>query len=213
MDEASSARYLPLLPLQTRPGLADNGANRNHPRAVSAELAHRPCRVYPRSKAHRHADPGSRADHGANSGGPMLNSLVRRIATHVAGRAADTLRGGGRGCRCPGWPSGRAQLAQLLGPNDKTRHRLVLDLDWRNRQVTEQIQSRRGRLAGEPSRASGYATWTMRRGDARCPIRPSRPQKWVGTRASLRIWVPGRTACTRALMYSVPRRRFRLTLH
>jgi hypothetical protein len=65
------------------------------------------------------------------------------------------------------------------GPDQKTQHRMVLNLDWRNRQVTGQVNPGPG--AATITRAEiDYTTWTMTV-EASLPDAAGRSQKWVGT--------------------------------
>lgn len=64
------------------------------------------------------------------------------------------------------------------GPDGKS-HRLVLNLDWRNRQVVGQANPGPG--AAAVTRADiDYTTWTMTV-EAMLPDASGRSQKWVGT--------------------------------
>jgi hypothetical protein len=109
----------------------------------------------------------------------MLNSPVRHIAT--------TRRGAGLLLLCVvvagaavaqvGHPAKGSWLG-YWGPDSKTRHRLVMNLDWRNRQVVGQFNP--GQDASPVTRADiDYATWTMSV-ETQLPDAAGRPQKWVG---------------------------------
>ena len=66
------------------------------------------------------------------------------------------------------------------GPDQKTQHRMVLNLDWRNRQVVGQVNP--GPAAANVTRADiDYATWTMTL-EATLPDAAGRGQKWGGHR-------------------------------
>lgn len=65
------------------------------------------------------------------------------------------------------------------GADQKSQHRMVLNLDWRNRQVVGQVNP--GASAANITRADiDYATWTMTV-EAMLPDASGRSQKWVGT--------------------------------
>jgi hypothetical protein len=65
------------------------------------------------------------------------------------------------------------------GPGEASQHRLVLNLDWRNRQVVGQANP--GPNAAAVTRADiDYATWTMTV-EAMLPDASGRGQKWIGT--------------------------------
>jgi hypothetical protein len=65
------------------------------------------------------------------------------------------------------------------GPDQKTRHRMILNLDWRNQQVVGQVNP--GPNAAPVTRADiDYTNWTMTL-EATLPDASGRGQKWVGT--------------------------------
>jgi len=65
------------------------------------------------------------------------------------------------------------------GPDQKIQHRMVLNLEWRNRQVVGQVNPGAG--AAPVTRADiDYGTWTMTV-EASLPDAAGRSQKWVGT--------------------------------
>jgi hypothetical protein len=65
------------------------------------------------------------------------------------------------------------------GPDQKSQQRMVLNLDWRNRQVVGQVNP--GPRAATVTRADiDYGTWTMTV-EASLPDAAGHSQKWVGT--------------------------------
>ena len=65
------------------------------------------------------------------------------------------------------------------GPDQKTRHRMILNLDWRDQKVVGQVNP--GPNAAQVTRADiDYANWTMTL-EATLPDASGRGQKWVGT--------------------------------
>jgi hypothetical protein len=65
------------------------------------------------------------------------------------------------------------------GPDDKTQHRLLLNLDWKTRAVSGQINP--GPNAANISRAEiDYTTWTMTI-EAMLPRADGHQEKWVAT--------------------------------
>lgn len=65
------------------------------------------------------------------------------------------------------------------GPDEKTSHRMIMNLDWRNRTVVGEINP--GPNAAKVTRADiDYSTWTMVL-ETNLPDAAGRSQKWVGT--------------------------------
>jgi len=142
----------------------------------------------------------------------MVNPLLRRIAT--------TRRGVGLLLLClvvagvavaqVGHPAKGSWLG-YWGPNDKTRHRLVLNLDWRNRQVVGQFNP--GPSASPVTRSDiDYATWTMTV-EAQLPDSAGRPQKWVGTGKLENLGSWTNRVYSGTYVFGAEKGTFKLTLH
>ena len=65
------------------------------------------------------------------------------------------------------------------GPDQKTQHRMILNLDWRDQKVVGQVNP--GPAAAPVTRADiDYSNWTMTL-EATLPDASGRAQEWVGT--------------------------------
>ncbi len=97
------------------------------------------------------------------------------------------------------------------GPDQKTRHRMVLSLDWRNRQVVGQVNP--GPDAAPVTRADiDYATWTMTL-EASLPDAAGRSQKWVGTGKLDNLGSWNNRVYSGTYVYGAEKGNFKLTLH
>lgn len=97
------------------------------------------------------------------------------------------------------------------GPDQKTRHRMVLDLDWRNRQVVGKVNP--GPTAAPVTRADiDYGTWTMTL-EASMPDASGRSQKWVGTGKLDNLGSWNNRVYSGTYVYGAEKGNFKLTLH
>lgn len=97
------------------------------------------------------------------------------------------------------------------GPDQKVQHRLVLNLDWRNRQVTGQVNP--GPHAAAVTRTDiDYSTWTMTL-ETELPDASGKPRKWVATGKleNLGSWTNRRYSGT--YVHGAETGTFLLTLH
>jgi hypothetical protein len=142
----------------------------------------------------------------------MLNSLLRRIATtrRGVGLLMLCLVVAGAAVAQVGHPAKGSWLG-YWGPNDKTRHRLVLNLDWRNRQIVGQFNPGPG--ASPVTRADiDYATWTMNV-ETQLPDAAGRPQKWVGTGKLENLGSWTNRVYSGTYVFGAEKGTFKLTLH
>ena len=97
------------------------------------------------------------------------------------------------------------------GPDTKTQHRMVLNLDWRNRQVVGQVNPGPG--AANVTRADiDYATWTMTM-EASLPDASGRIQKWVGTGKLENLGSWTNRVYSGTYVFGTEKGNFKLTLH
>lgn len=97
------------------------------------------------------------------------------------------------------------------GPDQKTQHRMVLALDWRNRQVVGQVNP--GPAAAQVTRADiDYATWTMTV-EATLPDAAGRGQKWVGTGKIENLGSWTNRVYSGTYVHGAQKGNFKLTLH
>ena len=97
------------------------------------------------------------------------------------------------------------------GPDQKVRHRMVLNLDWRNRQVVGQVNP--GPAAAAVTRADiDYDTWTMTL-EASLPDATGRSQKWVGTGKLENLGSWTNRVYSGTYVYGAEKGSFKLSLH
>jgi hypothetical protein len=97
------------------------------------------------------------------------------------------------------------------GSDQKSQHRLILNLDWRNRQVVGQANP--GPNAAAVTRADiDYATWTMTV-EAALPDAAGRSQKWVATGKLENLGSWTNRVYSGTYVYGTEKGNFKLTLH
>ena len=97
------------------------------------------------------------------------------------------------------------------GPDQKTKHRMVLNLDWRNQKVVGQVNP--GPDAAPVARADiDYTTWTM---TLEAPLKDAagRSQKWVGTGKLENLGSWTNRVYSGTYVYGAEKGNFKLTLH
>ena len=97
------------------------------------------------------------------------------------------------------------------GPDQKTKHRMVLNLDWRNQKVVGQVNP--GPDAAPVARADiDYTTWTM---TLEAPLKDAagRSQKWVGTGKLENLGSWTNRVYSGTYVYGAEKSNFKLTLH
>ena len=97
------------------------------------------------------------------------------------------------------------------GPDQKTQHRMVLNLDWRNRQVVGQVNPGPG--ATPVTRADiDYNTWTMTL-ETSLPDAAGHSQKWVGTGKLENLGSWTNRVYSGTYVFGSEKGNFKLTLH
>jgi hypothetical protein len=97
------------------------------------------------------------------------------------------------------------------GPDAKTRHRMVLNLDWRSRQVVGQVNPGPG--AAPVTRADiDYGTWIMTV-EASLPDAAGKSQKWVGTGKLENLGSWTNRVYSGTYVFGAEKGDFKLTLH
>jgi hypothetical protein len=97
------------------------------------------------------------------------------------------------------------------GQDQKAQHRMVLNLDWRNRQVVGQVNP--GPDAVPVTRADiDYATWTMTV-EASLKDAAGRSQKWVGTGKLENLGSWTNRVYSGTYVYGAEKGNFKLKLH
>ena len=145
-------------------------------------------------------------------GGSMRNQVARRFANarFGIGLVLLSLLSAGGALAQVGHPAKGSWLG-YWGPNDKTHHRMVLNLDWRNRQVVGVANPGPG--SAPVSRAEiDYATWTMTV-ETMLPDAAGRPQKWVGTGKLENLGSWANRVYSGTYVYGAETGTFKLTLH
>ena len=97
------------------------------------------------------------------------------------------------------------------GPNQKTQHRMVLNLDWRNQKVVGQVNP--GAAAAPVTRADiDYGTWIMTV-EASLPDAAGKSQKWVGTGKLENLGSWTNRVYSGTYVYGAEKGNFKLKLH
>jgi len=97
------------------------------------------------------------------------------------------------------------------GPDQKTKHRMVLNLDWRNQKVVGQVNPGAG--AAPVTRADiDYGTWTMTV-EASLPDAAGKSQKWVGTGKLENLGSWTNRVYSGTYVYGAEKGNFKLKLH
>jgi hypothetical protein len=97
------------------------------------------------------------------------------------------------------------------GPDQKTKHRMVLNLDWRNRQVVGLVNP--GPNSAPVTRADiDYSTWAMTL-EASLPDAVGHSQKWVGTGKLENLGSWNNRVFSGTYVYGAEKGNFKLTLH
>jgi hypothetical protein len=97
------------------------------------------------------------------------------------------------------------------GPDQKTKHRMVLNLDWRNRQVVGLVNP--GPSSAPVMRADiDYGTWAMTV-EASLPDAAGHSQKWVGTGKLENLGSWNNRVFSGTYVYGAEKGNFKLTLH
>jgi len=97
------------------------------------------------------------------------------------------------------------------GPDQKTKHRMVLNLDWRNQKVVGQVNPGAG--AAPVTRADiDYGTWTMTV-EASLPDASGKSQKWVGTGKLENLGSWTNRVYSGTYVYGAEKGNFKLKLH